>query len=209
MSSLESILGSISQAPLWWGLTVLFLGALIEYVFPPFPGDTIVLLGAFLIGTGVYPLAPTFFAITLGSLAGMVGVYYAGTVLHPRYSQLRQRPNRLISNQAIDRIEAGFHRFGDWLILFNRFLPAVRAPFFLVAGLLRRSPLRVILLGAISLLAWNSLIIFAGYQVGNHWDSLQGLLSAYNQVILSALAVLIVAWLVRKWYRSRKPHSQA
>ena len=30
------------------GLSVLFVSALIEYVFPPFPGDTVTLFGAFL-----------------------------------------------------------------------------------------------------------------------------------------------------------------
>lgn len=208
MNSFEWVLDSISQAPLWWGLAILFFGALIEYVFPPFPGDTVVLLGAFFIGTGVYPLVPTFLAITLGSLLGMGGVYYIGVMLHPRYSQRKQQPSRFISNKAIDRVEAGFHRYGDWLILFNRFLPAVRAPFFLVAGLLRRPPFRVMVLGAISLLVWNSLIVFAGYQVGNHWSDLERIFSVYNRVILSALTILLAAWLAMKWHKKRRRHSR-
>ena len=30
------------------GLALILAGSLLEYVFPPFPGDTVVLLGAFL-----------------------------------------------------------------------------------------------------------------------------------------------------------------
>ncbi len=205
MSSLEGLLNAISQAPLWWGLALLFAGALIEYIFPPFPGDTVVLFGAFLIGTGTYPFFPTFCSITLGSLVGMTAVYAIGLFLQPRYAHLREGRSRLFSAKALEKVELGFVRYGDWLILANRFLPAIRAVFFLAAGLLRRPGARVISLGAISLLVWNSLIMYAGYQVGNHWPRLQRILSVYNRFILGFLAVLAIVWIVRRMSARRLP----
>jgi len=43
--ALDSFGETIRHLPILWGLAFLFCGAMIEYVFPPFPGDTIVLFG--------------------------------------------------------------------------------------------------------------------------------------------------------------------
>ncbi len=194
----EQIIGIIKETPPETGLYILFLCATIEYIFPPFPGDTISLLGAFLVGTGKYPLFSTFFAITAGSFAGTVAVYYLGFFLSRKYDFLKKHSNFFLKNKTFKQIEISFEKWGDLLIVINRFLPAVRSMFFLSAGLTRRSYLKVLILGFISLIIWNSIIMYAGILIGNNWNLLHKIFLTYSKWIVSVMIILTGVWILRK-----------
>lgn len=186
----------IRHTSIEWGLFFLFTGVLVEYLFPPFPGDTVMLFGSFLVGIGVYPLFLTFSVLTLGSLLGSIAVYVLGYSLHSLYSSFKIQPHSFLRTKTIEQIEKSFIKWGDWLILGNRFLPAIRSFFFLTAGLLRRPPVRVILLGAISIFLWNGIIMFAGYQIGDNWTLLRKLLSAYSRWVVIVCIIIAGGWAI-------------
>ena len=66
----RQIIELLSSGPSTIGAVVLFITALIEYVFPPFPGDTVTLFGAFLAANGSWSVPLVFTAVTLGSASG-------------------------------------------------------------------------------------------------------------------------------------------
>ena len=55
-----------------------FGSALLEYLFPPYWGDTFVLLGFFLAGQGVAPPTVIFVAALAGSTLGSLATYQLG-----------------------------------------------------------------------------------------------------------------------------------
>src|SRR5512142_1846245 len=65
-------------------LAILFLASLAEYVFPPFPGDLLVLLGAWYAVQGVISWPLAFTAVTAGAVAGAALDYGVGRWLAPR-----------------------------------------------------------------------------------------------------------------------------
>ena len=52
-AQIASLIEMAQTMPLWLGLLALGLSSTIEYVFPPFPGDVILLTGALLIALSV------------------------------------------------------------------------------------------------------------------------------------------------------------
>ena len=54
---------------------VLFISAFVENVFPPIPGDSVTILGAYLVGTGILNFWGVYLATTAGSLAGFMSIY--------------------------------------------------------------------------------------------------------------------------------------
>ena len=60
------------------GLAVLAASALIEYVFPPFPGDTVTLFGAILITSHGWSFAGVFGSVMAGAGVGSMAAFYAG-----------------------------------------------------------------------------------------------------------------------------------
>jgi membrane protein DedA with SNARE-associated domain len=58
-----------------WAYTFLFVSALIENIFPPVPGDTVTIIGAYLVGVGALQFWGVFLSTTFGSISGFMGLY--------------------------------------------------------------------------------------------------------------------------------------
>ena len=62
----------VETAPAWVSAVVLFFATWIEYIFPPFPGDTILVAGGFFAARGAISLYVTFTVLVLGSTTGCI-----------------------------------------------------------------------------------------------------------------------------------------
>jgi membrane-associated protein len=95
-----------------------------------------------------------------------------------------------------------FLRHGAVYILINRFLPGIRAFFFVVAGAARMSIWKVLLYAAISAVVWNAAILTVGYTVGTNWERLRSLFTSYTLVVWCLLGALVLLGLFI-WLRTR------
>lgn len=192
----------VGKAPGALEYSLLGLGATLEYVFPPFPGDVLVLLGAFLVGKYGWSVVAVMAAVTLGSALGLSADYAFGRWVARRDQAWRAKYRTWgRMGNAIDRFDAVYRRWGPLCILFNRFVPAVRAVFFVGAGMARIPYGLVLALGLVSAVAWNLLILWVGVSVGSNWDRLRGFLSTYSTVawcIAGASVVGLVVYLIRR-----------
>lgn len=186
-----------------WTLPTLFGAALLEYVFPPFPGDLITLLGAFSAVHGVLPLPLVFLASTAGSVAGAALDYELGRRLgRAAERRLPEEASgsgwrRFFSRERLHVIEEAYRRRGPMLIVFNRFLPGIRGLFFVAAGA-AGMPLRQVLgLGALSAALWNGALLAAGFAVGENLPALLRLLRDYATVAWGGLLLGVIALLAR------------
>ena len=173
------------------GLLLLFLCAYLEYVFPPFPGDALTLFGAVLAARFGWNPVAVFLAVLAGSGAGGMTDYAVGRWLGPR----ARRP-------AIDTLVTRFRRHGEAYLVLNRFLPGVRALFFVAAGMARLRPWRVLAFGLLSAAVWNALVFGAGWAAGANLDRIEALFAAYTKVAWIVIGLVVVALLVG-WLRQR------
>jgi len=169
------------------GLLILFLSAGIEYVFPPFPGDSVTLFGAVLVGKWNWSFPVCFAAVAAGSTVGAAVDFFLGVKLHAWREGKDAKTDR-----AIEKILNGFRRWGIWLIAANRFFPGIRAFFFVAAGMAGFSFWPVIALAFLSAVVWNLLIFGVGVTIGSEFDRLKEFVSTYQTVawILIGAAVL-------------------
>jgi membrane protein DedA with SNARE-associated domain len=176
---------------------VLGLAAALEYVLPPFPGDTITLFGVFLGSTAGYSPWLVYLAIDAGSVLGGLAAYAVGRQIDPENPPRFLRGRR--TRAALDEVRARFARHGAAYLAVNRFLPALRAFFFVGAGLARVPVSRVIAWGALSASLWNGLLFAVGWAVGGNWQRLAGMAANYAWVAvsISVLAIAVFAYIVR------------
>ncbi len=181
------------------GFALLAASALLEYIFPPIPGDTITLFGAVLIsGFGWSPVG-IIGSILLGSLAGAMINFAVGRKLRAR-GQGRPR---------IEKVVARFERHGPSYLVINRFIPGVRALALVAAGMSSMRWRQALLYGGISVVLWNGLLIGLGAAAGANLDRLEAWFHNYTTgawIALGSVAVLFIGWrLVRRWRRRRAP----
>ncbi len=181
---------------------ILFLGSLIEYVFPPFPGDTLVVLGAWYAVNGVLSWPMTFAAVTAGAVVGAFIDYRVGAALGRAIERGARRRGPL-TIEHVRRVEDGYRRFGAWFLLANRFLPGIRAFLFVGAGAARLPVWRVLLYGGISAVLWNAILLALGALVVRNLDELVGVLEHYTAVAWGVMALVAALLLARPWARRR------
>lgn len=206
MPSLQAVADALSQAAAVtgpWAPVVLFFATFIEHVFPPFPGDLLVVLGAWYAVRGDLSWPMLLACGTAGALAGGLVDYQVGAWLGRRLD-LRASRSRLLAAERLHAFEAAYRRWGSWLLLFNRFLPAIRAFLFLAAGASGLPRRRVLLLGSLSALLWNALLLAAGGLIAHNVGELVALVDQYMKLAGLVLAVGAVVLLARGWWRRRQ-----
>ena len=184
------------------GLAILCLSACIEYLFPPFPGDTITVFGAFLVVRRGWSGPAVFGAVTVGSAVGCMLDYAFGRWLGRTEERwTRGRLHRF--RPQIDRLVERFRRHGGLYIAINRFIPSLRGLFFIAAGMARLRWWIVLLYGTLSALLWNALLLLLGVTVGESWDRLVSLFATYGLAFWALFALAAVALVVRHFARRR------
>src|SRR5512139_1194544 len=170
-----------------------------EYLLPPFPGDTLMLLGFFLAGRGELPFTGVLAAALAGSLVGAEAAYRLGSRLGRSYFFLRRSRFTATALPALERYLA---RFGTGLLLVNRFLPVLRGFFLYAAGMGKMPRRSTFLCANASNLAWGLLIAWVGHRFGTSWDRLQEIFRAYTGVIglvfLAYAAYTVVRYRIRR-----------
>ncbi len=186
-----------------WGYLFLFVSSLCENLFPPLPGDTFVVLGAFLVGRGQLSALPAFVSATAGSLSGFMILFAVGATWGRRF--VRSRGQRLFPEEHLLRVEQWFDRWGYAVIAGNRFLSGFRGVVSLAAGMARMDARRVFLLALISCLVWNAILMTAGVWAGENWPVL---LRHYQFAIFILITVILIGFIVRMLIRKRSRRNE-
>lgn len=194
---LQTIFDYLSGQAIWWGLLILMLSAAIEYVVPPFPGDTVTLAGAVLIPTAGWPFWAVLAAVTVGSLAGAAIDWAAGRWVaehQTRDTWIHRLLDRDGVRPKIEKVIEQFERHGAIYLSLNRFVPAFRAVFFVAAGLARIVLWKVLVFAALSATLWNLAILGAGYLVGYNIEALAEWVERYSTAFYVAAGIALVIW---------------
>lgn len=196
---LENLFSQISPAMAY---LILGVSAYTENVVPPVPGDTVVILGAYLVSTGQLGFWGVYVSTTIGSVAGFVTMYYIGRKFGRSFIYKKSR-SRIYKEEDIRKAEIWFGKWGYWVIVANRFLPGTRSIISLFAGLFHLNVLLVIALSIVSAAIWNGLLISAGMLVGKNWEIISDIISQYNKVLI-VLTVFVIGYVIYRKYDKKK-----
>lgn len=188
----------ISDQDNFAGLLAIALAALLEYVVPPFPGDTITVFGAVLITAYDWSFWGVFGAVMSGSVVGSMLAFYIGNWWRRRRAHGHKR------HASVDRLVEKFRRHGAAYLVLNRFLPGVRSVFFVAAGLAEMRAIAVLGYSALSAALWSLGLIGVGSALGANFETLLAWMKRYTLAAWGIIAGVVVLWLGRAlWSRWR------
>jgi membrane protein DedA with SNARE-associated domain len=179
-----------------WLYAALFICSYVENIFPPVPGDTVIVFAAYLLGRSDHNAVGIMLSTTAGSSAGFMTYYVLGRLLKPDY--LLRRNFRFLPTATIEKASAWSRRYGFWIIFLNRFFSGIRSVISLVAGMFKLPWATVCILATLGCGIWNGLLIWAGYTLGANWMAVQHILGQYNKALLILAALATALWLIRK-----------
>lgn len=208
MGDAQLVFDWIAAQPLALGLVFIAAASMIEYIFPPFPGDTVVVASAVLIPNADWPWWAVFTAVLAGSVTGAMFAYLFGAWVSSRPGEHWVSKKLATPKMArrVEKLTEGFERHGTAYIAANRFLPAFRSLFFVVAGMVGLPAARVVFFAALSALLWNALLMGVGWSVGYNLAELSRWVQNYGIAVGIALIATLLFWLWRsRAGRNAKP----
>lgn len=190
----------------YWGLA--FLVAL-ENVFPPIPSELVLPLAGFLTGDGRMNFFIAVFAATAGSVSGALILYGIG------YWFGEQRVRTIVrrwgtwlgfKESDVDKADEWFDKYGGLAVLFCRVVPIVRSLISIPAGLRHMSLVPFILYTALGSGVWNTLLIGAGWVLGDNWTEVEEYVGYLQYLVLIVIVIAGVWWV---WNRIIKRSEMA
>ncbi|MFD8710984.1 DedA family protein [Streptomyces anulatus] len=170
----------------------------LENLFPPLPSEVILPLTGFAASQGVLSIASALFWTTLGSVVGAVVLYGIGAVfgrerMHAWWAKLP-----LVKASDLVRTEEWFARHGTKAILLGRMVPVFRSLISVPAGV-ERMPLPVfVTLTTAGSLVWNTVLVMAGYWLGDQWDVVGAYVGVVSKIVLALAAVALVGYVAMR-----------
>lgn len=177
----------------------------LENIFPPIPSEVILPLAGFTASLGTLGLVEVIVWTTIGSLVGAWALYALGVILG------RDRLFRffdwmpLVDVEDIEKAESWFVKYGTAVVFFGRMIPLIRSLISIPAGLERMPIVKFSIFTTLGSALWNSLLVYAGYLLGENWQVVGTYVGYFSNVIKVIIVVAVVAYLIyyfRK--RSRK-----
>ena len=192
------------------GYAGVLLAMAIESAMIPLPSELILPYAGFLVSdpSQIEPITgqPWNFWIvvivaTIGNTLGSLIAYgigaYGGRPLLERYGKYI-----LIRPHEIDLADAFFAKHGAATVFIGRLLPIVRTFISFPAGVARMPIGRFIAYSTAGAFLWSTALVFAGTQLGAHWQDIRHALQPFDLLIV-VIAVALIALFV--WFRLGRP----
>ncbi|MEU4294354.1 DedA family protein [Kribbella sp. NPDC026596] len=183
------------------------LAVALENLFPPLPSEVILPLAGFAASRGDLGLVSAILFTTLGSIVGALALYGVGAGLGRDRTRAIAGKLPLVKVQDVDKAEEWFTRHGPKAVLIGRLVPVVRSLISVPAGVERMSVAIFLALTAVGSLVWNSLLIVAGYQLGERWHVVESSVGIFQKLVIAGAAAAVV-WFVVVKIRARRSDAE-
>ncbi len=186
------------------GLAGVSLLIALESIFPPIPSEVVLLLSGFQVSQGKFNFVAAVLAATVGSVVGAFALYLVGRLVgEERLESLLAKFGKPLGFKRadIDRADAWFDKYGDWVVFFGRLVPLVRSVVSIPAGANNMPAAKFALFTGLGSLIWNAVWIGIGFALKDQWQKAERY-SSYFQYAAILVGVLLFGWIVIKKRRS-------
>ena len=181
---------------------------LVEDFGVPSPGETVLIAAAVYAGAGRLSVVGVgliaLLAAVVGDNIGYAIGYFGGRALVLRFGKYV-----LLTAERLDKAEAFFGRHGGKIVVVARFIEGLRQANGIIAGIAEMPWPKFLLFNSIGAALWVGCWTTVGYLAGNHIGTIYHTVNRYSLYVVIALAVLIIALIVRAVLRRRRRRSAA
>ncbi|KAB5607554.1 DedA family protein [Bifidobacterium jacchi] len=174
------------------------LAIALESIFPPIPSEVILPLAGFTAARGTLNLVEAIIWATVGSLLGAWALYgiarWVG--LHRIHKAADKIPG--VSRHDVNKANEWFTKYGTWSVLIGRVIPVVRSLISIPAGFNRMNFIQFSGWTLLGSAVWNTILVSAGYMLGDSWCSILGVLGVFEDVVIVVFIVAIVGFIAYK-----------
>jgi membrane protein DedA with SNARE-associated domain len=181
-----------------YGYFAVFFVLLICGFGVPIPEDITLVSGGIIAGLGFADVHKMFLVGMLGVLLGDSTMFTLGRVFGERI--LNFPPiRRLLPPHRFAHVQEKFAKYGNWVLFVARFLPGLRSPIFVSAGMTRRiSYLRLVMTDGAAALISVPIWVYLGYFGADNREWLMKWIERGQTGLMTFTGLLLVSLL--GWY---------
>lgn len=186
--------------------SIFLIVAYAENIVPPVPGDILIVFGGYLAAEQIISFNVLLFITTVASVIGFMNMYAFGYYFGDKIDTHRSDfwLMRIIDVKYFDRCKRWMHRYGQAVIVANRFLAGTRSVIAVTAGLTKMRAITTIFSSLASSILWNFVLLASGWLVHENWYVIGDYLNIYGWSILSLMVLIIGGRLLYvKYFKSR------
>ncbi len=195
----------IETLPVVMVYAAFFAIAYLENIIPPIPGDILIVFGGYLAADGHIDFTSVLVLTTVASVFGFMSMYYVGYRWGDGIKEKRSRfwIFRYLDYKYMTKAQSWMNRWGQGVILANRFLAGTRSIISLISGISQTNVRYTMGSSFLSSLLWNFILLGSGWFIKENWELIGTYLSYYSWIIMSAIAVFVY-FRVRAYFRFKK-----
>lgn len=179
-----------------YGYQAVFIVLLLCGFGLPIPEDITLVAGGIISGLGYANVHVMFVVGMIGVLMGDGAMFLLGHKLGKRVLKVRA-VSRILTPARFRSVQEKFSRYGHWVLFVARFLPGLRSPIFITAGMTRRiSYWRFLMLDGLAALISVPLWVYMGYLGAANREWLMTWVHRGQAGVLGLAAVVIVVGVV-------------
>ncbi|GAA1625711.1 MULTISPECIES: DedA family protein [Brevibacterium] len=176
----------------------------LDNIFPPIPSELVLPLAGFTASRGQLSLVLAIVFATIGSVVGALVLYAVGRWIGlDRIVRIAVKMP-LVDVADVHKTIAWFDRHGDKAVFFGRMIPIFRSLISIPAGMRAMPMLKFLLLTAAGSTIWNTILIVAGFYLGENWSIVETYAGYFQTLVIVVVAVAVVAWVVLKVRKRRR-----
>jgi membrane protein DedA with SNARE-associated domain len=131
--------------------------------------------------------------------------YGIGYYLHRKGGgEMPRMVRRFLTPARQEKIARYFERYGARTVFFGRFLPGLRTPILLFAGLWGVRPSRFLLADGSAVIITVPTMIFAGYFFGDNMTQIRAVLGRVEYIIAGGIVLFVIGSLLVSRWRNRR-----
>jgi len=183
-----------------YGYVGIFILMLLESSSIPIPSEIILPFSGYLASQGQLNLGLVIVITTVAGVAGSMIDYYLGFLLGLEgVKKLRYLP---IKDSHLELAVKWFNSYGSLAVFGSRLIPAFRTLISFPAGIVRMNKTKFILYTTFGCVIWNTILAFAGFYAGAHWE--EALTATRYLAIIAVIAVPLALILYYAVVRPRR-----
>ncbi|MGN6034856.1 DedA family protein [Brevibacterium casei] len=180
----------------------------LDNIFPPIPSELVLPLAGFTASRGQLSLVLAIVFATIGSVVGAVLLYAIGRWIGLDRIVRVAVKMPLVDVADVHKTVSWFDRHGDKAVFFGRMIPIFRSLISIPAGMRAMPMVKFILLTAVGSTIWNTVLIVAGFLLGENWSIVETYAGYFQTLVIAVVVIAVVVWIVLK-VRSRRRRSRA
>jgi len=195
----------LNSVPMEYYSIFIFASAFMENVFPPYPGDSVIVFSGYLLASEKIGLVSLITAVMAGNLISAIIMYYFGVEL---ISFVRKKIKMKFIQEILDlkhltRTHDWFNKYGIMAVIFSRFSAGIRFFISIVAGMVKMNLILFISAFSIATAIWNMLLLYGGYTLGQNWEQLLGYIRLYSGLIAVIFVLVGLLYLLKSKFKRK------